>query len=229
MHPGEKFITYRANGAKRSSGRGNKKIETWIDHCFASNLLLKSKIIQNVGVYDIGKFRHGVRLAKSMHNMISIGIDYGRALNLVHPETNVNKKHEFEGRMRYIYSTEKRKEYAAIIDKNLRATECSRIMQEAEVMSGELKCMREKTGVHNNKCSDKKVSLVRVGSLYMDPVTGEVHKEDRWGMDEFEDKVEEKRRQLGEKLDDAMECVVGVVREERTRRLRVNTGNRRNG
>ena len=129
----------------------------------------------------------------------------------------------------YIYSTEKRKEYAAIIDKNLRATECSRIMQEAEVMSGELKCMREKTGVHNNKCSDKKVSLVRVGSSYMDPVTGEVHKEDRWGVDEFEDKVEEKRRQLGEKLDDAMECVVGVVREERTRRLRVNTGNRRNG
>jgi hypothetical protein len=46
-------------------------------------------------------------------------------------------------------------------------------MQEAEVMSGELKCMREKTGVHNNKCSDKKVSLVRVGSSYMDPVTGD--------------------------------------------------------
>jgi hypothetical protein len=37
-----------------------------------------------------------------MHNMPGIGIDYGRALNLVHPETNNKKKHEFEGRMCYI-------------------------------------------------------------------------------------------------------------------------------
>jgi hypothetical protein len=37
IHPVEKFITYRANGAKRSDGRGNKKIKTWADHCFASN------------------------------------------------------------------------------------------------------------------------------------------------------------------------------------------------
>ena len=61
-----------------------------------------------------GRFRpHRVlRRANWAHDMTSIGIDYGRALNLVHSETNDNKKHEFEGRMRYVYSTEKRKEYA---------------------------------------------------------------------------------------------------------------------
>jgi hypothetical protein len=55
-----------------------------------------------VGVYDIDKFRHGLGLAKSMHNMISIKIDYGHALNLVQSETNdiYSKKHGFEGRMR---------------------------------------------------------------------------------------------------------------------------------
>jgi hypothetical protein len=79
IHPGEGFITYRSNGTKRSDGKGKKKIATWIDHCFASNLLIRSKIIQNVGVYDMGTFRHGVILAKSLHNMISIGIDYGDA------------------------------------------------------------------------------------------------------------------------------------------------------
>jgi hypothetical protein len=31
------------------------------------------------------------------------------------------------------------------------------------------------------------------------------------------------------KIDDAMKCVVGVACEERTKRLRVNTGNKRNG
>ena len=52
IHPGEEFITYRANGAEQSNGKGKKKIRTWIDHCFASNLLIQNKIIQNVGVYD---------------------------------------------------------------------------------------------------------------------------------------------------------------------------------
>jgi hypothetical protein len=74
----------------------------------------------------MGKFRHGVRLAKCMHNTISIGIDYGRALNLVQSETNSSKKHEFEGRMRYIYSAEKRKAYAAIIDNNVKASSSGR-------------------------------------------------------------------------------------------------------
>jgi hypothetical protein len=62
----------------------------------------------------------------------------------------------------------------------------------------------------------------------MNPVTGEMHEEDRWGVDDLEDRVEEKSVQLGVKLDDATKCVVSVVCEERTKRLRVNTGNRRN-
>jgi hypothetical protein len=53
--------------------------------------------------------------------------------------------------------------------------------------------MREAIGTHNNKCSDREVSLVRVGSSYMNPVTGEMHEEDRWGVDDLEDKVERKR------------------------------------
>jgi hypothetical protein len=40
-------------------------------------------------------------------------------------------------------------------------------MQEAEVMSCELQRMREAIGTHNNKCSDKEVSPVRVGSSYI--------------------------------------------------------------
>ncbi len=73
--------------------------------------------------------------------------------------------------------------------------------------------------------------MVKVGNSYMNPVTGEMHGEN-WGVDDLEDRedrVEAKRKQLGVKLDDAMKCVVGVVREERTKRLRVSTGNRRNG
>ena len=72
------------------------------------------------------------------------------------------------------------------------------------------------------------VSFVRVGSSYMNPVTGEMHEEDRWGVDDLEDRVERQRAQLGVKMDDAMKCVVGVVCEERTKGLRVNTGNERN-
>jgi hypothetical protein len=75
---------------------------------------------------------------------------------------------------RTIYSTEKRKEYATIIDNNVRATECSRLIQEAEVMSCELQRMREAMGTHNNECSDREVSLVRVGNSYMNLVTGEM-------------------------------------------------------
>ena len=131
--------------------------------------------------------------------------------------------------MRYIYSAEKRKAYAAIIDNNVKATECSKLIREAEEMSSELQRMREVVGTHNNKCRDREVSLVKVGNSYMNPVTGEMHEEDRWGVDDLEDRVERQRAQLGVKMDDAMKCVVGVVREERTKRLRVNSGNKRNG
>jgi hypothetical protein len=63
----------------------------------------------------------------------------------------------------------------------------------------------------------------------MNPVTGEMYEEDRWGGGEdLEDRVEEKRVQLGVKIDNAMKCVC-VVCEERTKGLRVNTGNMRNG
>ena len=103
MHPGQEFVTYRANGKYNNHTQTHKKIATWVDHCFASNVLIQNEIIVAAGVLDLGKYYQNAKLANSMHNMLSIGIDYGRALNIKSAEINTSEKFEYEGRMRYIY------------------------------------------------------------------------------------------------------------------------------
>ena len=41
LHPGQEFVTYRANGTVDSHTKKRKKIATWVDHCFASNVLFR--------------------------------------------------------------------------------------------------------------------------------------------------------------------------------------------
>ena len=110
MHPGQEFVTYRANGTVDSHTKKRKKIATWVDHCFASNVLIENDVIVAAGVLDLGKHYHNAKLANSMHNMLSIGIDYGRALNIKSTEINTSEKFEYEGRMRYIYNKTKREQ-----------------------------------------------------------------------------------------------------------------------
>jgi hypothetical protein len=55
MHPGQEFVTYRANGMLDSHTKKRKKIATWVDHCFASNVLIENDVIIAAGVLDLGK------------------------------------------------------------------------------------------------------------------------------------------------------------------------------
>jgi hypothetical protein len=71
----KQFVTYRANGKIDGVTKKQKRIATWIDHCFASHLLLSNHVICAAGVLDFGKHWHGAKLANSMHNMLCIGID----------------------------------------------------------------------------------------------------------------------------------------------------------
>jgi hypothetical protein len=69
MHPGQEFVTYRANGKYDNHTKTHKKIATWVDYCFSSNVLIENDIKVAAGVLDLGKYYHNARLANSMHYM----------------------------------------------------------------------------------------------------------------------------------------------------------------
>ena len=81
----------------------------------------------------------------------------------------------------------------------------------------------------NNKCADKKVPRVQVGDKYLDPTTGKVHDEDNNADIVEHSAIDDVRKQIGVKLDGAVECVMSVVRKERVQRLNKCSGRKRNG
>ena len=106
LHPEEPFVTYRGEGA-------NGPIATWIDHCFASQVLIEQGIISAAGVLD--KRRHAgaaeAKVAGSMHNMLAIAVDFGRLL-YIGPEVATGELVDMEHRMRYIGGKRARDRYA---------------------------------------------------------------------------------------------------------------------
>jgi hypothetical protein len=76
---GEQMVD--ANGKIGGVTKKQKRIATWIDHCFASHLLLSNHVLCAAGVLGFGKHWHGAKLANSMQSMLCIGIDFGRALS----------------------------------------------------------------------------------------------------------------------------------------------------
>jgi hypothetical protein len=85
---------------------------------------------------------------------LSIGIDYGRALNIKSVEINTSEKFEYEGRMRYIYNKTKREQYGKIIETALGGTQWNELLKEASALEGILETQLRSAHVVNNKCKD---------------------------------------------------------------------------
>ena len=107
LHPDEEFVTYRAKG-KRDAQGNSTNIGTWVDHCFASKTLLSRGVIVAAGVLDKRAFADGAKLAGSMHNSLSVAVDFGRMLNLSAADEPPAAAPQMP-RFRYIHNAQKRK------------------------------------------------------------------------------------------------------------------------
>jgi hypothetical protein len=175
-------------------------------------------VIAAAGVLDLGKYYQNAELANSMHNMLSIGIDYGRALNIKSVEINTSKKFEYEGRMRYIYNKPKREQYGKIIETALGETQWSELLTEASALEGILETQMRSAHVVNNKCKDKEGPRVKLDGWmqgYLDARTGETYGTDSGGENDILSDIELSKEAIGEKLDAAMACLNQVVKAER--------------
>jgi len=200
LHPGKKFVTYRANGKIDGVTKKQKRIATWIDHCFASHLLLSNHVICAAGVLDLGKHWHGAKLANSMHNMLCIGIDFGRALHLDSLAVSTDPAAPTPTRMRYIHNETKRAEYAKTIEEGMEAAAVTDMVRVASEMLPNLEAAKERAGLRLNMPPDAPGlrMILDDGSGSIDTITGIVHRNMGacMGVEESESEVERVRKEI---------------------------------
>ena len=79
---------------------------------------MSSAQLECLALGSIGRW-HGAKLANSMHNMLCIGIDFGRALHLDSVAVCNDPDALAPTRMRFIHNETKRTEYAEAIEAGL--------------------------------------------------------------------------------------------------------------
>jgi hypothetical protein len=181
LHPGKKFVTYRANGKIDGVTKKQKRIATLGSTTvsrFASHLLLSNHVICAAGVLDFGKHWHGAKLANSMHSMPCIGIDFGRALPLNSLAVCTDPAAPTPARMRFIHNETKRAEYAKIIEEGLVAAAVADTVRVASEMLPNLEAAKERAGLRLNMPPDAPgLGLVLDdGSGCIDTITCIVHR-----------------------------------------------------